>query len=496
MSMNTRKSSLPGGLVTAAVLATGFGTVWFALAAWLGTSVFEASWAKVRLPREMLVVALDGEPLIMSQPMDDLSQTTYRDLNGVSRDGDELRQLPSTPIYGEGSFAGPPTTSSRPTWPDRVKVFRNESKPAELWYFVHDGEPDGSGVFVGYERVSNRRIGHIGLAGFREGPPPPEERIPVSGRAVMGYAYWSSLPILAAYPRSLDRYRTFPGDLSPDLVHVPSGNALRVVDLGTRKVATVFEASEPIVAVGVPAIGMYNGGSKADWERPVLVRTASRIHKLDHRYKHLGAFDVPGDVPPGTLLSWYETKDGRSTVVAVRAATDQGIFGVAERDERIDRLSPDGGIQETLDVALKTGIERREGWQESAVIALALPTPAPMAAVGWLTLGPAAAPGRAAQMRRLLPALAAVLAFAFLLAAAAWRRGRGFGLSGRERAAWAAFVLSFGLPAFVGFLLHRSWPARVPCPRCRARSPRDRDACLECGAPFPAPALLGTEIFA
>jgi hypothetical protein len=99
-------------------------------------------------------------------------------------------------------------------------------------------------------------------------------------------------------------------------------------------------------------------------------------------------------------------------------------------------------------------------------------------------------------LRRFLPALGAALALAILLAAAAWRRGRAFGFSSRERTAWAAFVALFGLPAFVGFLLHRRWPSRLPCPHCRARVPRDRNACAGCEAPFPAPAPLGTEIFA
>jgi hypothetical protein len=57
-------------------------------------------------------------------------------------------------------------------------------------------------------------------------------------------------------------------------------------------------------------------------------------------------------------------------------------------------------------------------------------------------------------------------------------------------------VLLFGVLAFVGFLLHRRWPVREPCPACHARSARDREACSECGAAFPAPGLKGIEIFA
>ena len=78
----------------------------------------------------------------------------------------------------------------------------------------------------------------------------------------------------------------------------------------------------------------------------------------------------------------------------------------------------------------------------------------------------------------------------------AWRRSRAFGLSRQGQIAWAVFVLLFGLPAYVGFLLYRRWPIREPCPICQTQVPRDRVACAECGTRFPDPALKGIEIFA
>ena len=48
----------------------------------------------------------------------------------------------------------------------------NEREPSVNWFFVHDGKPEGAGYFVGYERVSNRRVGFIGLSGFRSDPVP------------------------------------------------------------------------------------------------------------------------------------------------------------------------------------------------------------------------------------------------------------------------------------------------------------------------------------
>jgi hypothetical protein len=99
-------------------------------------------------------------------------------------------------------------------------------------------------------------------------------------------------------------------------------------------------------------------------------------------------------------------------------------------------------------------------------------------------------------LRRAAPSLAAVVLLSLGLAAAAWRRSNAFALSRRERGVWTAVTAVFGVPAFVGFLLHRTWPAREPCPHCRANVPRDRVACAACETPFSAPALTGTEIFA
>ena len=71
----------------------------------------------------------------------------------------------------------------------------NEREPTVNWFFVHDGKPDGAGYFVGYERVSNRRVGFIGLSGFRADPVPADEWIPVRGELIVDYSQLSSAPV-------------------------------------------------------------------------------------------------------------------------------------------------------------------------------------------------------------------------------------------------------------------------------------------------------------
>lgn len=74
-----------------------------------------------------------------------------------------------------------------------------------------------------------------------------------------------------------------------------------------------------------------------------------------------------------------------------------------------------------------------------------------------------------------------------------YRRQRKFGA--RWTGMWMVFVLLFGLPGYLGYLAHRKWPTRLPCPSCRRAVPRDRLACLACGQDFPAPARKGIEVF-
>ena len=138
----------------------------------------------------------------------------------------------------------------------------NEKEPKVNWFFVHDGKPQGAGYFVGYERESNRRVGYIGLSGFRSEPLPTEEWIPVRGELITDYSHWSSAP----YPNYLSgavwEVRIERGDLPPRLVYVPSGNHLRLVDLAARTVTTVFESSEPIESVGIPTLSSWTVGRR------------------------------------------------------------------------------------------------------------------------------------------------------------------------------------------------------------------------------------------
>lgn len=492
MIMKSHTSSFAARWLSAAVLATGFGTAWFALASMLLGLALEPEL--VSRP-EFITVTVDGTPYITSSDDTSRSRLKARDLKGgLSRDLGDLRKdvggfMPRSGwndlLAGVQPDAG--ALFSPPRWAHRIKAYRPDRGPDVIWYFVHDGEAKGSGYFVGYGFPDNRLVGFIGLGGFRERRLRPEERIPVLGEVARAGGLWSSLP---STPSWINRAVQFQDDdRPPPLVYIPSGNVLRSVDLASRTIADMFEAPSPIVSVAAPSFISIDGKRLI---RPLLVRTEDAIYKFDRHDNLRATISLPAEVDRRASIQWYELEDGRAVaVVAPTAAGGRSGDGFAKW--KVYRIEASGAIASSTEVSLRVAGRHPGRWEDVVGMAAALPSPAALAATGARFAQTADGP---AIRERFLPALAGATVLSAVLAAAAWRRARRFGASGRDGAAWAAFTALFGLPAFAGFLLHRRWPTLSPCPHCRAPLARDRDVCTRCGTPVAAPALQGIEIFA
>jgi hypothetical protein len=491
MIMIARKFSLLRQLAWAATLATGFGALWFMLVAWLGTSIQQAWQGGNRLVFERLQVRSDGTLLIQSNPQDNLSQVSYRDLKGVAQDApDRDDLLPSVYLFGARETPG--FFSRQVGWAERLRAFVDEREPTVNWFFVHDGKPDGAGYFVGYERTSNRRVGFIGMAGFREGPVPAADRIPVRGEPT------SSAPV-SMYSGHAWVLRPAGGDVPPHLVYLPSGNQLRQADLAARTVTTVYETPEPIESVGIPTLAYWSTGHSTT-EQPILVRTTRQIHELDQQHHLKKVLSIPADVDRRSSVEWYQIKSGQAIAVA-DPLRSTGQPDIVYR-KLVYRITGDGAIGDQFAVDLQTGSSAPDKATQAFQLALVLPVPAILSAIGLLLViandPPRSYPAAVtALVKDAWPSfLIALVALSIVLAILVQRRSRTFGLSRREQIAWSVFVLLFGLPAYVGFRIYRRWPTRQPCPNCHAQAPRDRVACAECGMRFPDPALKGIEIFA
>ena len=92
------------------------------------------------------------------------------------------------------------------------------------------------------------------------------------------------------------------------------------------------------------------------------------------------------------------------------------------------------------------------------------------------------------------PVFLAISLLSAALAVMTYRRHKRFDLP--YAGLWFVFVLIVGAPGYLGYLLHRPWPVREPCPSCREPAPRDREDCSECGEAFPPPARKGIEVLA
>ncbi len=357
--------------------------------------------------------------------------------------------------------------------------FFNEQEHDVNWYSVRDGKPDGAGYFVAYNRMTNRRMGFLGMSGFRADPLPRAEWIPMQGEPT------SSMAGSIFSGRAWSYYRPERWDVPPHWVYVPSGTLLRRADLAARTVTTVLETQEPIVSVGVPWLAAWSGGHPTT-ERPILVRTAHEIQVIDQQNHVVRKFAIPAEVEPRSQVAWYELGNGQAIAIVLNRI--------------VYRIGADGSVQDRFTLDLQTGSSVPNQEMQALSVALGAPSPAILLGIGLLIEIEASSTesDQAAieSVSRFWPWLIAVVAFSSLLAVMAWRRSRGFGLSRGEQVSWAVFVLLFGLPAYAGFRLYRRWPIRLPCPQCHVRVPRDRTACSECGTRFPDPGFKGIEIFA
>jgi hypothetical protein len=96
-------------------------------------------------------------------------------------------------------------------------------------------------------------------------------------------------------------------------------------------------------------------------------------------------------------------------------------------------------------------------------------------------------------VRKSWPGLLAVCLVGVAGAWTCYRRQRQYAASGTWL--WVAFVFLGGIPGLLAYLVHRAWPARLPCDACGAAAPRDRPSCAFCRADFPLPKRRGTEVF-
>jgi hypothetical protein len=468
----TTQSGRLGSLALAVLLAIGAGVVW-ALFVALCLAIIPEAFVHYRYVGERLAVLRNGIPVVETYQNENVP--IYHTL-----DGKRLGSIKPDDTMG-GVFVRAPRSQGAAcdSWNWRITHIFSQSSgdlsDSVTWYFVRDGEPRGHGYLVGYDPTTKLKVGCIGRNGFQPDEPTAEQQFPLDAHDVPLESAWIMCHLVYSLKQPGGRYPVS----NRDLLYLVTRDGLVLVDLKSRT-ANLVRNDASLISVNA-------------WGHDtILVRTPSRVLALDRDGKEVDAYPIPAELRDADL-EWYRLGKDKILLHAYWEGNGTDLFwldaaGKIVRRERVN-LQP---------------ISREPNIAEHAGSLLVVPSPALHAAllVGnpWLesprspdhAVSYFVALGRALNLAwpRLLVASVAGILFAVFC----YRWQRQYGLPWTW--VWTLFVLLFGLPAFFGYLAYRAWPARLPCPHCGRRVPRDRPACCACGQNFPAPPPKGIEVFA
>jgi hypothetical protein len=473
----TRQSERFRSLALAIVLGLGAGGAWGLLV------VCAFGVVQNLLPSHEvwgeIVVLLDGTPVARTYHGSGWESAIYRTLKGQPVDVRPF-QIGWT---DDASLPGPVSLSqpfARISWRERIVPCTGQDYEAVWWYLLYDGELHGHAFLVGYDSRTKRKVGYIGRDGFRRDEVPIKDQFPIDGRkwrrpSKQSYTTFPNSALLEGEGRFFEE--TFDAKrlaemkiLPPWAIFVMTDDGLVQIDIKNRTVKSLLKDKDmlSIAASGEPRLAADAPNVR---RQTILVRTPNRVVVLDPSGKELRTYPLPTELQ-NIELCWFDLSCNRALVWDATGAKE--VFWIDTTGKIIRRET----------VVWKTPPRPSRVLETSILPSLAVPGPA----VG-VVAGPFWRP-----LDEVWPYMLITGATGIVLAWLCYRRQRAYGLS--WTGPWVAFVWLFGLPAFFGYLAHRTWPARLPCPHCGRPVPRDRPACFACGRDFPPPAMKGIEVFA
>ena len=258
----------------------------------------------------------------------------------------------------------------------------------------------------------------------------------------------------------------------PGIFYLVVDDGLVLIDLNDRTAKVVLKDPNFISASNLNGV--------------IAVRTTDRIQILQPDGKEIRSYPLPSPLHRGGIIQLWELP--KNEIVLYDRWQHQNLFW----------LDAAGKVVRQEHVALRTWSSPR--WISPATenfFGSVLMAPSPGAIVAALAFRTR----KLADPRWLRviwpdwwPGLLGTAVISMVLAVFCYRHHRKYRLPWSGM--WVVFVLLFGVPAFLGYLAHRSWPARLACPHCGRLAPRDRPACADCGRDFPPPPAKGIEVFA
>ncbi|MGC1479528.1 MAG: hypothetical protein WA771_03415 [Chthoniobacterales bacterium] len=338
-------------------------------------------------------------------------------------------------------------------------------RDGERWYLLNDQR-----YFVGYDRLSRRRIGICDRNGFQPADATPRP--------------FSELPDQSNYPFQLPTYfwvgpeafqfdamdRKFPKVFAAGIQRIHGIASFHPVrDSPASLGIAVGDSIHIVTAKGTPLLQTPYGHDVRTWPGIAITATPD----LDRFFLKYTASAWHSNAPnPGTRL---DELDATGRVVA----THHGEFSDTRHAPPTwqDRLSTATlplfpvAILSAHDSLTRTDVPNVDFY-------------------GRTQSGLLAPEGERAS------ALITLTAIGFALGAITFAWARRLRFTVRRAAAWAGFVLAFGPAGLIAFRLLVRWPVNQPCPACRRPRPLDQPRCPHCLADWPRNARAESEIFA
>lgn len=463
----TTQSGRLESLALAVVLAIGAGVVWVFFFAFGFGIVQEVFFSHVG---ERIVVLGNGIPVVEAYHSE--HPNSYHSL-----DGKRLDSVDTNNKMGRQFIWGPRWQGwVGSSWGRRITRISTQSSGDSYdsvnWYFVHDGALRGHGYFIGYDPVTKLKVGCLGRNGFRPDEPTAEEQFPVNSHNRPLKSAQTICHLVDPVEQPGGRYIIS----QRDLLYLVTRDGLLQIDLKTHK-TNVVRKDASLISIVASSYGT------------ILARTPNRILALDRDGKEVGIYPLPAELRDADIEWWQLGKD-KALVQAGWNGNDLFWLDAAGKIVRHKRVDLRAVSREPNIVGYMANL---------------LGMPSPGVSVTFLavnpweshqsqdnTVGYFVVLGRA--LNHAWPRLLFISVVSIFLAVLCHHRQRKYALPWTW--VWTALVLLFGVPAFLGYLAHRSWPARLACPHCGRRVPRDRPACTGCHRDFPPPPPKGIEVFA
>jgi hypothetical protein len=415
-----------------------------------------------------LVVMMDGK--------------VFLNINRIGKDHRALYELDSTPLTNE-KYVGNEATVSTITFyalSSDSRSFRDLVQTAQIgdphalqnfvdiaydfgqgieyWYYLVD-----KGYFVGYDKLTRRRIGICDREGFH----PP-----------------GSIP--HPFPKPVQM--PLQTSLQPNLVWIDG--QLYGLDFPDRGLLPLFTAPNGRIHAAEGIMG------RSDNVLYFAIALDKAIQILTPQGKPVVTIPYHQDVVGPQIISVAAIPSGDRIFVKYDPdSSTPASGGKAFPPTIVDEVDLQGTVRHSFSIPT-THFDFQAGWAEYVAYAGApfLPT----AIIGLVAESKemstsTTSTGKSNSMRMLLLIAAGLGAVA---AAIAFRWARRAGLARNETIGWLAFVFCFGLPGLLAFRLTARFPTRVRCPNCSRQRPLQTEHCPSCHQAWPTPVSSGTEIFA